>query len=61
MTQYAYMTQAEFNLMIGELDNIISKMVLQGKRLQWATKDVGDRSTPDMANIQTLKHHAEDI
>ncbi len=45
------MLQDEFNATIGELDHILSKLVHLGKN----SKDV------TVYNIQTLKHHAEDM
>lgn len=43
------MTQAEFDLMIGRLDRLLSELMIVAKQQL------------DEANRQTLKHHAEDI
>lgn len=44
-------TQTEFDLTIGKLDNILSKMVSWGKNHEFIT----------IYNKQTIKHHAEDM
>lgn len=44
-------TQMEFDVTIGKLDNLLSKMVSWGKKHEFI--NVYDR--------QTLKHHAEDM
>ena len=44
--------QAEFDLTIGRLDNIMSKLVNWGRQA---------RAELDDADAQTLKHHAEDM
>lgn len=49
------MTQSDFDLMIGRLDRILSEMVGEGKAVPLTFGQY------DPINIQTLKHHAEDM
>ncbi len=49
-------TQGEFDLTIGQLDRILSKLVGWGR----VARKRGNVSLDD-ANQQTLKHHAEDM
>jgi hypothetical protein len=51
--------QADFDMTIGRLDRVLSKMVDWG-RLVKSQSGVID-PVIDIANQQTLKHHAEDM
>lgn len=58
MTDTIYVcTQDEFDLTIGRLDHVLSKLVLWGK----AARDYPREEYVGIANMQTLKHHAEDM
>lgn len=48
----------EFDLMIGRLDRILSEMVATGKRHKEVHNTAMALDDPD---VQTLKHHAEDM
>ena len=53
---YNNVDQADFDKTIGQLDRVLSKMVLWGK----SVKADGNEYV-DEPNTQTLKHHAEDM
>jgi hypothetical protein len=48
-------SQDEFDLTIGRLDHVLSKMIMWGEDTLTCMPQV------DHANQQTLKHHAEDM
>ncbi len=61
--------QDEFDLTIGRLDRVLSKLVGWGRLSKQRNKPHSERVSPitvdnlqmDEANQQTLKHHAEDM
>lgn len=55
-------TQADFDLVVGQLDRVLSRLVLWGKEWKHREQLGGLTCTVmDQANAQTLKHHAEDM
>ncbi len=53
--------QDEFDMTIGKLDRILSLLVDCGRQYKTAKLTGTTRVLMDEANVQTLKHHAEDM